>query len=460
MNYPIDCDSWKPIGEDEIVKSEKGAKHCSYSGKHSTWKVLNCTSPSNGGSDCCGKKSILGTNICKFYVGDKPKKGHCTHADYQEHWNLDACTKEIDPNDICYAKECESGVCKYWQGDNDSYTIHIVGVDGAHKLANAVIATSKEAIKKGGADYFKQLGKESVKSNGKPVEVDETVYEAKKDGVSIVAKNATGFPVQYAPDPFEEKKALATEKQKLADAHIDYTKPFAKKGGKVKVSHNSGHYDSSEKWVKVWKLDNLKLVNEAADFYCLYDLSLDFDDVEPLFAKKRDYLEGQFSRYVDMAVGGEFRHCHGSVYVEEVNKFRKKSPLHELIVGKHMKNGSRFGVWVDWFDVRKEYGLDALKVVVEGFNTLSWSTSMGGKTWGRCAKVLHDYLCGDMTKTMFVDTVWSLQHNNNIVLDKAWSINGDLAFILDCKFKGNIEAIVGYATEPVKKLWKEKRGVK
>jgi len=63
----------------------------------------------------------------------------------------------------------------------------------------------------------------------------------------------------------------------------------------------------------VWNIDtSLDLAKEAADFYLLYDLSLDGQD-NGLFAEKVTFLCQQFSAYTDMALGGELRHLAGKV---------------------------------------------------------------------------------------------------------------------------------------------------
>ena len=229
--------------------------------------------------------------------------------------------------------------------------------------------------------------------------------------------------------------------------------------GPQKCHANTGHYDEDASWVKKWELDNMNLTEQCADFYVLEDLTIDYDDVKERLETKSDYLAGQFSRYLDMAVGGEFRHCHGSANGVDLAAFKKRSKLHELIVGKVGYSGKgRYQVWEDWYDIRNEYGLEALEVVVEGFITIKWSSSFGGKNWGRSAKVLHQYLKDELTKKMFVDTTWSLQHNCNIILDKCWNIQNSLKTVLDLKYDGHIDKVVQYASKEVKALWNEKKG--
>ena len=68
------------------------------------------------------------------------------------------------------------------------------------------------------------------------------------------------------------------------------------------------------------------------------------------------------------------------------------------------------------------------------------------------------FLEGALTPTAFVDTVWSLHHNNGFILNKVWNCYG-LEPILDAKFDGKIEDVVPYASIEIQKLWKDKRNV-
>lgn len=227
--------------------------------------------------------------------------------------------------------------------------------------------------------------------------------------------------------------------------------------GPIPVAYNH-HYAgfSVEKKAAIsdWDLNPMLNLNvECADFYALYDLSLDFVDVEAQFRVKRDMLTAQFAHYIDMAVGGEFRHAAHRVDNKEA--LMKKAPLIKLVMNGKLP-AERSAAWRSWKKIRGEQGLDALRQVEYVYMKGHWRGSFGGLKWGKGAETLRMFLEGDLTPTIFVDTVWSLQHNNGFILNKVWSCQG-LDPILNAKFAGTIEDVVIHASEEVRKLWKEKK---
>ncbi len=223
------------------------------------------------------------------------------------------------------------------------------------------------------------------------------------------------------------------------------------------VNHWDGFCEDKKAAIADWNLDaKLDLKRECADFYALYDLSLDFEDVADVFKGKRDLLAAQFANYIDMAVGGEFRHAAHKVYNQQA--LVGKAPIIQLVINGQLP-ADRSACWRHWKQVRKERGLDALRQVELVYKQGQWSGGYGGVKWGKGAETLRMFLEGALTPTIFVDTVWSLQHNNGFILNKVWNVHG-LDTILNYKFAGQIESVVPYASEEVQKLWKEKKNVK
>lgn len=228
----------------------------------------------------------------------------------------------------------------------------------------------------------------------------------------------------------------------------------------VKEEKHNDHYDGfhAEKKAAIddWGLNaGLDLAKECADFYTLYDLSLDFADVKDAFNVKRDMLAGQFANYIDMAVGGEVRHAAGRV--KNKDDIMIKAPILKLIMSGALPH-NRSAAWRYWKIVRQEKGLEALRQVVIIYLQGHWSSGFGGLKWGKGAECLCMFLEGALTPTAFVDTVWSLHHNNGFILNKVWNCYG-LEPILDAKFDGKIEDVVPYASIEIQKLWKDKRNV-
>lgn len=204
----------------------------------------------------------------------------------------------------------------------------------------------------------------------------------------------------------------------------------------------------------LWDLKPLNLLRECADLYILNDLSLDFDEIKPMFEAKRDFLAEQFSRYLDMAIGGEIR--DGWNHCGMLDYHRGK-----LKIVKYLDNGSipyndRAKAQAAWKKVREELGMEALEEAYTFFNGGGWGGSYGGPKWAVAVKTLMSYLKGEYSKMTFVDTVWALQHNCDYILDKAWQVNG-LANVLQLKQDGCMVDLHKFASPAVAKIWKEKR---
>jgi phosphohistidine swiveling domain-containing protein len=58
------------------------------------------------------------------------------------------------------------------------------------------------------------------------------------------------------------------------------------------------------------------------------------------------------------------------------------------------------------------------KWITRGFFTCGWGGSYGGKKWGKIGEVLGQYLRGELSHAMFVDSTFNLKHNGNFAFDK------------------------------------------
>jgi hypothetical protein len=210
---------------------------------------------------------------------------------------------------------------------------------------------------------------------------------------------------------------------------------------------------------KIWGLKPLNLLRECADLYVLYDLSLDFNDVLPKLEEKLDFLADQFSKYLDMALGGEFRdgfgHCSNW---EDLMTSRDLTILRYMKEGKFPHESSeREKAQIAWKNVREELGMKALEEVYQVFHFGDWGNgSYGGSNWATAAKTLINYLKGEYSKMIFVDTVWTMQHNCDFILNKAWKVKG-LANLLKFKQEGCMIDLYKFASPVVATLYKEKR---
>ena len=206
------------------------------------------------------------------------------------------------------------------------------------------------------------------------------------------------------------------------------------------------------------------LARKAADFYLLNLLYIETGNKEPL-NKLTDFLADQFSRYMFVAIGGELRHCSMSYYAklpaDTIDKICDEIGLNYKIIpwfflrvaaGK----GDRTAMWEAWNKKAKELGTENLtRFAYAMFNAKGlWGqegSSIGGKKWALIAKVLLDYLTGEITKMIFVDTAFGLKHNGAIHFSKVWMLTY-LQQILDFNFKGNYAPLFSIASEEVKEL--------
>lgn len=110
-----------------------------------------------------------------------------------------------------------------------------------------------------------------------------------------------------------------------------------------------------------------------------------------------DYLAPNFLAYALPAVGGELRY--------------------HKAVGKAFKTSSREGAWDKFVDVVERKGAETLFEADKLFLEFG-AGAYGGKKWGDAAKVVGQYLAGTMPAWLFVDRVFTLQHNGGCFLNK------------------------------------------
>jgi len=213
-----------------------------------------------------------------------------------------------------------------------------------------------------------------------------------------------------------------------------------------------------------WGLVPLDLVREACEFYLLEylkQLHTRFrlgraSQVADLFEDKKALLTAQFVAYVDMAIGGELRHAAGQTQMTTL-----PAPIQMALRGDMMP-GDRAATWSKWYSLRERFGTRLLYWTVEAFSKVHWgSGSFGGVRWGEAAATLlrweeaqdrNDMMLKGNERDgyrqvpvdhdlMFIDTVFSLQHNGGAFLNKVWHTEG-LLRVLDAAFQGDYWVMV------------------
>jgi len=62
--------------------------------------------------------------------------------------------------------------------------------------------------------------------------------------------------------------------------------------------------------------------------------------------------------------------------------------------------------------------IDYCKCLTHSFNTGSWGGGYGGKAWGAISQTLQNYVEGKISAEVFVDTAYTLAHNNGPMFNK------------------------------------------
>lgn len=118
-------------------------------------------------------------------------------------------------------------------------------------------------------------------------------------------------------------------------------------------------------------------------------------------------LDKCFREYVHLACGGELRHhqaCNGSMGVY------------------------RRGAWVKWFYIYEQNGPESLLKMAELFEEFTGG-SYGGPPWANAARILYQREMGELgpddftNKQLFVDRVFTLEHNGGCFLNKLDWVN-------------------------------------
>jgi hypothetical protein len=173
-------------------------------------------------------------------------------------------------------------------------------------------------------------------------------------------------------------------------------------------------------------------VMAMADFYLCELLSLGTAPVAAAALAYQSELvercDAAFLAYSIGAIGGELRHGYGT--------------------RDHMPSG-RQSAW-DYFYALSQATDPALlaRDALQAFREDGWDGGYGGYAWANCAEVLAMRLEGTFSPKLFVDRVFSLQHNGGSFLNKvAWTNKNDSQWSTSHMVSvGNAHHSAGYKT--------------
>ncbi len=202
-----------------------------------------------------------------------------------------------------------------------------------------------------------------------------------------------------------------------------------------------------------WGLpQGLNLVPLAADFYLLYELSLDGLD-EGRFRAWMDENLPIFKNYTDMVIGGEIRHAPS--HFLNKHKALPESPLRTLLEDE-LGGIERTSAWEAWYEFRQEHGTKALEWITEVYN--KWPSAVGqgygGRAWASISDALWMLETGITSPVAFVDMCWGLQHNGGTYFNKLdWLYN--VESVLTANLREDTTTVLRYATSEVQRLYEE-----
>ena len=151
--------------------------------------------------------------------------------------------------------------------------------------------------------------------------------------------------------------------------------------------------------------------------------------------------EPTFYQYLTLAIGGELRH--------------------HVAVGKVLHE-KRHWAWCDWADIIEAHGAKAVLTAAELFREFPKEAGYGGEPWAQAADILASRMEGRLgpdQKTndrLFVDRVWTLEHNNGCILNKVpWIDLDSIQYVLNAHASNpvNVKALYAKSGATVKALW-------
>jgi len=262
------------------------------------------------------------------------------------------------------------------------------------------------------------------------------------------------MPADQLSTDAENLIKVLTETKKEAEKEAAKKKEEEEHYKTTKTNYLKSIPDNKQHAIEQWSIDaNMDLIQKAADFYLTNEAAMDFSVFKPQAEAAAEYLAFQFSQYLAMAIGGELRHTKTSEFQSWVSK-----PVLEVLqkIGRdrlvhyHITRNQAWYLWAEIYqpkDTKKRAAL--IRTSRRIFRRGRWNHMFGGNNWSAIARTLYGYLNGEITPTLFVDTVFGLYHNSNLVLDKVWDVKL-LKHTLDENFKHNMDSLYNKCSEDVK----------
>ena len=163
-------------------------------------------------------------------------------------------------------------------------------------------------------------------------------------------------------------------------------------------------------------------------------------EIVNLYAKELLDQHRRLMWYTFLVISREWRHCKNLATLKGKKPALLLDTLSELHPFIHDSTSvSTLDQWLTKVpDLSFEHYCEALTYC---FNNGSWSGGYGGKPWGNISKTLWDYVAGTISAEMFIDTAYTLAHNNGPMFNKGMlygMYTSEFIKILDVQRSGQV----------------------
>jgi pyruvate,orthophosphate dikinase len=139
-------------------------------------------------------------------------------------------------------------------------------------------------------------------------------------------------------------------------------------------------------------------------------------------------VAGAFAAYLLLAVTGEMRHCwrktkfgrwgEGNEGVRELERMLSIDSFNQFPgdTSGRMRIHAHVAMIASAFS--RQQLVDFVSLVAAAFRDGGWDSGYGGAAWATIAETLCQFLSGEISHTLFVDRVFDLRHNGNVLFNK------------------------------------------
>lgn len=146
--------------------------------------------------------------------------------------------------------------------------------------------------------------------------------------------------------------------------------------------------------------------------------------------------------YTFLVVSREWRHLKNLGTVSSGPQKSLLYPPELKALHSHIQDSQAESTLNSWLKQVPEMSLAKYcEALTHSFNTGSWGGGYGGKPWGNIAKTLWDYVGGKTSAEMFIDTAYTLAHNNGPMFNKGMlygMYSSEFKIILDVQRSGQV----------------------